>query len=96
MAHAEMDAIQVQDPPVYLQRALPPGLELLFQIPIEATDGTGAGRHAHQRLGNFPHLVGTHPGHEHLGEPIGNLRLIASVALKDLRVELALAIPGNL
>jgi hypothetical protein len=95
MTRAEMDAIQVQDAPVLLQRALAPVFELLLEILVEATDGTGAGGHSHQGLGHFPHLVGAYPGHEHLREPIGDLRLVASVALEDLGVELALAISGN-
>ena len=49
-----------------------------------------------QGLSHFSHLVGARPSHKHLGQPIGDLRLIAAVALKYLGVELALAIAGNL
>ena len=41
MTHAEMDPIQVEDTPMRLQRAFAPGGELLLQIAIKPTDGTG-------------------------------------------------------
>jgi hypothetical protein len=43
MTNAEMDAIQVDNPPVFLQAALTPGFKLLGQRLVEATDGTGTG-----------------------------------------------------
>jgi hypothetical protein len=79
-----------------LQRALPPGLELLLEILVKATDGASARGHSHQSLGHFPHLVGAHPCHEHLGQTLGYLWGVSAVALKDLGVELALAISGHL
>jgi hypothetical protein len=39
MAHAEVDAVEIEDAEVGLQSALAPGRELLLQITIEATDG---------------------------------------------------------
>lgn len=95
MTHTEMDPIKIKDPPVFLQWALPPGGELLLEILVEAADGTGTGRHSHQCFGDFPNLVRTDSGHEHLREPLGHLGLVAAVALEDLGVELALAISGN-
>jgi hypothetical protein len=38
----------------------------------------------------------TRASYKHLGESLGDLRLIAAVALKDLCVELALTISRNL
>jgi hypothetical protein len=38
MTHAEVDAVQVKDAEVGLQRALAPGGELLLEILVEATD----------------------------------------------------------
>ena len=96
MTNAEMDAIQVHDTPMPLQRTLTPSLKLLRECLVEPTDGTGTGSHSHQRLGHFSHLMRTCPGHEHLAEPLGHLRFIAAIALKDLRVELTLAISGHL
>src|SRR6266699_1326948 len=96
MTNAEMDPIEVEDAPVPLQPALPPGFELLLEIAVEATDGTGAGGHSHQGLADFPNFVGTRASHEHLGKPLGDLRLIATVPLEDLGVELAFAVSGTL
>lgn len=66
--------VLIEDAPVCLQRALPPGDELVLQILVEATDGTGAGRHSHQGLSGFSDLMGTCSSHEHLGEALGHLR----------------------
>src|SRR5260221_1757922 len=96
MTNAEMYAIQVHDTPMRLQRTLTPRLKLLRECLVEPTDGTGTGSHSHQRLGHFSHLMRTCPGHEHLAESLGHLRFIAAIALKDLRVELTLAIAGHL
>ena len=46
-------------------------------------------RHSHELLGYFSYFVGTGPGHEHLGESVRNVRFIATVAVKDLGMELA-------
>lgn len=54
MTHVEMDAIKIENPPVCLQRALPPGLKLLLEILIEAADGAGARRQAHSGFGDLP------------------------------------------
>ena len=53
MTHVEMDAIEIEDPPVRLQRALPPGFELLLEILVEAADRAGARGHTQQGLGDF-------------------------------------------
>src|SRR6266566_402041 len=90
MANAEMHSIQVKNTPMLLQPALAPSGELLFEIPVEPTDGAGTGGHSHQGLGDFSDFVRTRPSHKHLGESLRNLRLIAAVALEDLCVELAL------
>ena len=55
MTNAEMDAIQVDNPPVFLQAALTPGFKLLGQRLVEATDGTGTGGDSHQGLSDFSH-----------------------------------------
>jgi hypothetical protein len=41
MTNAEMDAIEVQDPPVLLERALAPGFKLLGQRLVETTNRAG-------------------------------------------------------
>src|SRR5713226_1369079 len=96
MTNSEMDAIQVQDTPMRLERALSPGFELVGQRLIETTDRARTGSNSHQGLSNFPHLVGTRPSHEHLRQPFGDVRLIATVAFKCLGVELAFTISGHL
>src|SRR5689334_22498340 len=90
-----MDAIQVQDAPVLLERTLAPHVKLLGQALVESTDGTGTGSNSQQRLSHFPDLVGAGSGHKHLRQGFGHLRFVAAVALEDLRVELALAISGH-
>jgi hypothetical protein len=47
---------------------------------------------SHEGLGHFSHFVGTRPSDKHLRESFGNVRFIAAVAFKGLRVELARAI----
>ena len=46
MANAEVDAIQLQDTPMRLQRTQPPRLKLVSQALIEATNRAGAGGHS--------------------------------------------------
>ncbi len=96
MTNAEMHAIQVQDTPVRLQRALAPGFKLLGERLIQAADRAGAGSDAHQGVGDFSYLMGTRSGHEHLRQPFCNMGLIATVALKGLRVKLSFTISGHL
>src|SRR6266480_7674976 len=88
MTNAEMNAIQVQDAPVFLKRKLAPGVKLLGQALVETTNRAGTGRDSHERLGDFSYLLRACPGHEHLGESVRNVRFIATVAFKDLGVEL--------
>src|SRR5437667_9481960 len=92
MPNAEMYAIEVQDAPVFLQRTLAPRLKLLGEALVEATDCAGTGRDSQQGLCHFSYLMGTGPSHEHLGESLGDVRIIATVALKGLRVELTGAV----
>src|SRR5438874_6738204 len=92
MTNAEMNPIQVQDTPVFLKPTLAPSVELLGQALVEATDRAGTGHHSHERLGYFSYFVGTGPSHKHLGQSIRNVRFIATVAIKDLRVELAFTV----
>ena len=47
---------------------------------------------SHQGFGDFPYLVGTHPGHEHLHQPVRDVWFIATVAFKCLGVKLTRAI----
>ena len=50
MTNAEMDPIQVQDTPMGLQRTLAPGLKLVGEALIEATDRAGTGSDSQQGL----------------------------------------------
>ncbi|HEX6481756.1 MAG TPA: hypothetical protein VF043_23180 [Ktedonobacteraceae bacterium] len=76
-----------------LQGALPPDLELLLQILVEAADGAGDFRPHPSAFGRLlPRMSGAHSGYEHVRESLGHLRLIATISLKDLRMELALAV----
>ena len=96
MTDAEMDSIQVHNPPVFWQAALTPGVKLLGKRLVEATDGTGAGGDSQQGLSDFSHFVRAHPSHEHLCESFGDVRFIALVAFKGLGVELAFPVSGHL
>src|SRR6266568_1044440 len=96
MTNTEMYAIEVEHPPMLLQSTLTPRVKLLSQALVEPTDGTGTGRHSHQGLGHVADFVGARASHEHLGQALGHLRLIAAIALEDLGVELALAISWDL
>jgi hypothetical protein len=49
-----------------------------------------------QGFGDFSHLVGAHPGDEHLRQSFVNMRFIALVPFKGLRMELTFPIPGHL
>ena len=49
-------------------------------------------RHSQERLGHFSYFVGTGPGHKHLDQPVRNVRFIATVAVKDLGMELAFTV----
>src|SRR6266446_2359039 len=95
MTNAEMHAIQVQDTPVLLQRSLAPGFKLLTEALVEAADRAGTGSDSQQGLSDFPHLVSARPSHEHLRQPFCDVRFIATVAFKRLRVELAFTISGH-
>src|SRR2546425_9669149 len=95
MANAEMHAIQVQDTPVLLQVALTPGLKLVGEALVEATDRTSTGSHSQQGLSDFPNLVSARPSHKHLREPFGDVWFVATVAFKRLAVELTLTISGH-
>jgi hypothetical protein len=95
MAHAKVDTIEIEDTPVLLQPAFAPGLELLLEILVEPTDGTGTWGHSQQGLGHCSYFVGACAGHEHLGEALSDLGLIATIALEDLSVELTFTISGH-
>src|SRR5712692_374685 len=92
MTNAEMHSIQVQDAPVLLKRALSPRFELLGQRLVQTTDRAGTGSDSQQRLGHFPNFLRARSSHEHLREPFGDVGLIATVAVKDLGVELTFPI----
>jgi hypothetical protein len=47
-------------------------------------------------LSHFSYFVGAHPSDEHLGQSRCHLRLIATVAIKDLGMEVAFSISRNL
>jgi hypothetical protein len=55
MTHAEMDAIQREDPPLLLQSTLAPSRVLLLEIAIEATDRGFRLGLPPARLGDFTH-----------------------------------------
>ena len=96
MTNAEMDAIQVDNPPVFLQAALTPGFKLLGQRLVEATDGTGDFRRlpsGFERL--LPRMSRAHPSHEHLRESFSDVWLVTAIALKGLGVELTRAVSGH-
>src|SRR5712692_10584982 len=95
MTNAKMHAIQVQDAPVFLKRTLAPGFELVGEGLVQAANCAGTGNDSKQGLCYFSHFVGTRPGDKHLGESFGNVRFIAAVAFKGLRVELTRAISGH-
>jgi hypothetical protein len=90
-----MDAIQVDNPSVFLQAALTPGFKLLGQRLVEATDGTGTGGDSHQGLSDFSHLVRAHPSHEHLRESFSDVWLVTARARKGLGMELTFTISGH-
>ncbi len=96
MTNAEMHAIEVQDTPVLLKRALSPGFELLRERVVQTTDRARAGSDTHQRLGHFPDFLRAHSGHEHLGESFGDVGFIATVAFEGLGVVLAFTVAGHL
>ncbi len=96
MTNAEMHAIQVQDTPVLLQRSLAPGFKLLTEALVEAADRAGTGSDSQQGLSDFSHFVGAHSGYKHLAESFGDVRFVALVAFKGLRVELAFSISRDL
>src|SRR6266699_6689173 len=91
MADAEMHAIQIHNPPVFLQAALTPRFKLLGKRLIEATDGTGTGGDSHQGLSDFSHGC-------RVLTPATNIcvRLIARYAVHSAgSVELAFAVSGH-
>ena len=92
MANAEMDAIEVQDTPMGLQRTLSPVLKLLGQALIEPTDRAGTGSHSQQGLSHFSDFVRARSCDKHLGEPFCDMRFVATVALEGLGVELTFTI----
>jgi hypothetical protein len=51
---------------------------------------------SHQGFSHCPYFVGACASNEHVGQALGHLRLIATIALEDLGMEPALTIAGNL
>src|SRR6266699_5712269 len=92
MANTEMHHIQIQDTPMLLESALTPAFKLVSQTLVETTDRAGTRSYSHQGLGDFSYFVGARSSHKHLRQPFGDMGLIATVAVKDLRMELAFAI----
>jgi hypothetical protein len=87
-----MHAIQVQDTPMFLQRTLVPGVKLLGERLVQAADGTGTGSDSQEGLGHFSYFMRACPSYKHLGQSFGDMGFIATVAVKDLRVELAFTV----
>src|SRR2546428_10871794 len=96
MTNAEMDAIEVQDTPVLLERALAPGFKLLGQRLVETTNRAGTGSDSHKHLGHFSDLVGARACHEHLGESFRNVGFVAAIPVKHLSMEVAFPVSGHL
>src|SRR5436190_22695296 len=96
MTYGEVNTIEVQDPPVRLQRALAPGLKLLGQGLIETAHTAGTWSHAYECLSHIAHFLRTDSCHKHLGEPFGYLWFVALIAVKSLCVELPFSISGDL
>jgi hypothetical protein len=96
MTNAEMHAIQVQNTPVLLERALTPAIKLLGERLVESTDCAGTWCDSQQRLGHFPDLVCACSSDKHLCESFCNMGFIPTVPLKSLGVEVTRAVSGHL
>src|SRR5260370_42657648 len=95
MTNAEMHAIQVQDAPVFLERTLAPGVKLLGEGLVQATDRTGARSHSQQHLSHCAYFVGTCSGNEHLSQPFCDVWLVRAIAIKSLGVGFSRAGSGD-
>src|SRR6266851_10468126 len=91
-----MNAIQIDDAIVGVQRALSPRFILLSQGLIEATHGARAGGNSHQFFRHFSHVMGTRAADKHLGQGFSHFRFIALVALKDLSMKLPFSVSWDL
>jgi hypothetical protein len=94
MTNAEMHAIQVHNTPVFLKRTLSPGVKLLGERLIETTDRDFHWERLPATFGPLLLLCGCSSCNEHLGETFCDVQFKATVAVKDLRVELAFAVSG--
>src|SRR5260221_7149041 len=96
MTNTQIDAIEVQNTVVGEQWTLSPGLKLLGQALVEATDCAGTLCHSHQLLSDLSDgcRVLT-PRDIHLGECFGYLRFIAVVAFEHLGMKLPFPISGH-
>jgi hypothetical protein len=92
VTNTEMYSIEVQDTPMRLQRTLTPGVKLLGERLVQATDRAGTGSHAHEGLGHCPHLLSADPSDKHLCQSFCNMRFIAAVAFERLSMELTFTI----
>ena len=90
-----MHPIQVHNSPMHLQGPLLPGVKLVGKRLVETTDCAGTGSHSQQRLGHFSDLVGARASHKHVGESFCNMGFVAAITVKNLRVELAFAVSGD-
>src|SRR5258708_6898594 len=95
MAHAKMDAIEIQDAVMNEKWAHSPNFKLFHEGVVETAHSTGAGSYSHKRLSYFPNFMGTGSRDKHLRQSLCYLLLISIVTLKDLRVKCSGSISGN-
>jgi hypothetical protein len=75
---------------------LSPRFKLLSQGLVEATDGAADFERLPATFGPLlPRMSRACPSHEHLCQPLCDVRFIARVSLKGLGVELTSTIPGH-
>src|SRR5215472_13863077 len=96
MTHFQVDAIKVEHAPMSWQGATTPGFKLFAQTVIEPADGTGAGCDSHERVSHFSHFVGAGPRDKHLRQALCHLLFIATIAIKELGMELSFTVSGHL
>ena len=92
MSHLVMDAIEIENAPVFLQWTLTPDFKLFGQGLVEVTDTAGARSHSDEGLSHIAYFLGADSCHEHLGKPFSHVWFITQIAVKDLRMELTFSI----
>ena len=87
-----LHAIQVQETPALLQRTLALRFKLLSEALVEATDRAGDFERLPTGFERLPYLVGARLSHEHLRQPVCDVRFIERLAFQRLGVELTRAV----